>query len=190
MRPLWQKKKSDKEKAKAKKVKELLSNLAAKDEKKQVQAVKSLKIHGNETVIEPLVQALNATTSEKLKAEIIDLLNSIKSTKVPAEIIKCLNNSDYSDTHQVLLASIWASGLDYREYMGDIANVTIQGDFMYAMECITILENLEGRLDEDQIMDALLVFKSYLVEKKEDEEAKIGLIQEIVLMLQSMNDTV
>lgn len=183
-------KKSDKEKAKDKKVKELLSQLTSKDESVQVTAVKSLKVHGNESVIEPLIQVLNVTTSDKLNAEIVDLLNTIKSTKVPPEIVRCLNNQDYKGTHQVLLASIWNSGLDYRQYMGDIANATVQGDFMYAMECLTILENLEGKLDENEIMDALLVFKSYLVENKEDDATKTNLLQEIVILLQQMNDTV
>lgn len=183
-------KKSDKEKAKAKKVKELLLQLSTKDEAEQVKAIKSLKVHGNETAIEPLVQVLSVSKSSKLNDEIIDLLNSIKSTKVPPEIVKCLNNDEYSASHQALLSSIWNSGLDYRQYMGDIANATVKGDFMYAMECLTILENLEGKLDEDEIMDALLVFKSYLVEHKEDEDNKISLLQEIVILLQNMNDTV
>lgn len=182
--------KSEKEKQKDKKVKELLSQLASKDEKAQVKAVKSLKIHGNESVIEPLVQVLTKSSSEALNSEITDLLNSIKSTKVPAEVIRCLNNDAYQSQSQLLLSSIWNSGLDYRPYMGDIARATINGDFMHAMECITIIENFEGKLEEEQIMDALLVFQSYLVDTKEEEDPKSELIKDIVLLLQSLNDTV
>lgn len=181
---------SQKSKGKDKKIKDLLSQLASKDENQQILAVKAMKIDGNETVIRPLVIVLNRTNSQELKKEIVDLLNTIKSTKVPGEIVRCLNNPDFSASHQVLLASIWNSGLDYRDYMGDIANATIQGDFMAAMECLTILENLESALNEDQIMDALLVFKSYLVENRKEDESKNALIQEIVLLLQHMNDTV
>ncbi|MBD3636060.1 MAG: hypothetical protein HUJ25_01865 [Crocinitomicaceae bacterium] len=180
-----------KESQKDKKIQELLLKLASKKENDQIKAVQSLKVHGNESAIKPLVQVLSSTSaSQLLKDEITDLLNTIKSTKVPAEIIKCLNNDDFAAAHQLLLASIWNSGLDYSMYMGDIASATIKGDFMYAMECLTILENIEGQLEEDQIMDALLVFQSYLVENKDEEDNKQQIIKEIVIILQNMNDTV
>lgn len=179
-----------KETQKDKKVKELLLQLASKNELEQIKTVKTLKMDGTEEAIEPLVQVLSLSSSEALKNEIIDLLNTIKSTKVPAEIIKCLNNSDYQNSHQLLLASIWNTGLDYNKYMGEIASATIAGDFMHAMECITILENLEGDLNEDEIMEALLVFKGYLVDTKESEDSKAELIKEMVVTLQIMNDTI
>lgn len=179
-----------KETQKDKKVKELLLGLAAKEVADQVKAVKSLKVHGNETAIEPLVQVLSRTESELLKEEIMDLFNTIKSTKVPEYIIKCLNNDDYANSHQALLASIWNSGLDYRQYLGDIATATIKGDFMHAMECITILENIDGTLGEDEIMDAIIIFKGYLVDVGDTDDPKNNLIREMVVSLQNMNDTV
>lgn len=179
-----------KETAKDKKVKELLLQLGNKDEKVQLQAVKSLKIHGNETAIEPLVFLLSHTQSGAIEAEILDLLNTIKSTAVPKEIIKCLNNDAYVKSSQHLLASIWSSGLDYRPYFADIASATIKGDFMHAMECITILENFDEALTEEQIMDSLLIFKGYLVDAKGEDSSKVELIKEIVLTLQSMNDSI
>lgn len=179
-----------KETAKDKKVKDLLSQLSSSDTSKQLKAVKSLKIHGNESVIEPLVQVLSSDkSSQDLKDEIAELLNTLKSTKAPEQIIACLNKKEYAASHQLLLASIWNSGLDYRDYLGDIATATVNGDFMSAMECITIIENIDGTLTEDQIMDALLVFKSYLVDSRDEDNSKNELIKEIVLTLQNINDS-
>jgi hypothetical protein len=172
------------------KVKSLLLQLASKEVNEQVQAVKSLKVHGNAAVIKPLVEVLCNNSSQSVKDEIIDLLNTIKTTSVPTEIIKCLANDDFANARQHLLASIWNSGLDYRQYLGEIATATIKGDFMHAMECITILENIDGTLDEDQIMDALLVFKTFLVDNKSEDDSKVQLIKEIVVNLQILNDTV
>jgi hypothetical protein len=175
---------------KSKKIKDLVSSLSSADESVQIKAIKSLKVHGNETTIEPLIQLLNRSDSEAVEKEIVDLLNTIKSTAVPSEMAKCLANPDYKSSRQIMMVSIWSSGLDYRPYMGEIANATVQGGLMEAVECITILENLEGELDEDQIMDALLVFKAYLVDTKDSDSSKIDIIREIVMMLQNMNDTV
>jgi HEAT repeat protein len=181
---------SEKESSKDKKVKDLLSQLASKDEAAQLKSIKSLKIHGNESAIEPLVQVLSISSSEKVKNEITELLNTIKSTAVPAEIAKCLGNPSYKNVRQQLLISIWSSGLDYRPYMGEIATATVQGGLMEAIECITILENLEGGLDEEQIMDGLLVFKSYLVDERDGDDSKTEIIKEIVSLLQNMNDSI
>lgn len=181
---------AEKETQKTKKVKELIAGLSSKDEKIQLKSVKSLKVHGNESTIEPLVQLLSSTESEALRKEITDLLNTLKTTKVPPFIIACLANPKYANCRQDLLISIWSTGLNYNEYMGEIATATVDGELMEAIECITILENLEVALDEDQIMDALLIFKSYLVDAKDSNESKNGIIKEIVLMLQDMNDTV
>ncbi|UKN03556.1 HEAT repeat domain-containing protein [Paracrocinitomix mangrovi] len=179
---------AEKDSQKNKKVKELLSLLASKDEQKQLQAIKSLKVHGDETVIEPLVQVLAASSFDSVKYEITELLNTIKSSKVPAQVAKCLENPDYKDVRQILLASIWNSGLDYRPYLGIIATATVEGDFMDAMECITIIENIEEQLEEEHILDAIMVFNAYLVDNNDNDDSKVNLIKEIVVILQQMND--
>ena len=176
--------------AKKKKVNDLISNLSSAEEKVVVKAVKMLKTNGNETAIEPLVATLANTDSEKVKREITDLLNTIKYTAVPAELIRCLNNPAYVSVRQVMMASIWNTGLDYNQYFGEIAQATVDGDLMEAIECITILENLENALNEDELMDGILIFKAYLVDKKGENNPKNDIIMEIVMMLQQMNDTI
>jgi len=181
---------SEEQKKQNKKVSDLLSKLNSKEEKEVLSSVKGLKNHGNETVIEPLVAVFCSTDSEKVKAEITDLLNTIKSTKVPAEVAKCLNNTEYVAARHTLMISIWSTGLDYNAYMSEIAQATVNGELMEAIECITILENLDKGLDEDEIMDALLIFKTYLVETKDENSPKNDIIKDIVILLQQMNDSV
>ena len=179
-----------KETVKDKKVKLLIDDLKSKDETVQLKAVKTLKTHGNELAIEPLVALLSATENGEIQKEIEEIFNTAKSTAVPEEIAKCLEYEAYANVRQKLLISIWSSGLDYRPYMGQIANATVQGGMMEAVECITIIENLEGMLDEDEIMEALLIFKSYLVETKMEDGPKNEIIKEIVISLQQMNDSI
>lgn len=176
--------------AKQIKVNELIRNLSSDEEKVVVKAIKSLKTNGNETSIEPLISLLVKADSDEVKREVRDLLNTIKTTSVPAELIKCLNNSDYAAARQDILISIWSTALDYNQYFGDIAQATVDGDLMEAIECITILENLEEGLNEDELMDGILIFKTYLVDKKAESSPKNDIIMEIVNMLQEMNDTV
>ena len=60
---------------------------------------------------------------------------------------------------------------------------------MEAMECLTILENMEGTLTEEKIMDALLSLKSYLVEHSDDNTPKMGLLREVALLLTEINNS-
>lgn len=179
---------ADQKKEQQKKIKNILVELQKDDTAKQIAAVKSLKIHGDESVIEPLVQVMSKTRSEELSLEIETLLNTIKFTTAPPKVVRCLQNPEFAHVRQKLLSSMWNSGLDYRPYLAEIAEATVSGEFMDAMECITIIENQEGYFEEKPLMDALLVFKTYLVDHKDADDPKTEIIKEIVIQLQQMND--
>lgn len=179
---------SDKESSKKKKLKALLADVKSVDQKKQLEAVKALRIHGDETIIATLLDLYLLTDSEKIKREVEDILNTIKLTAAPAEIVRLLGEKKYSSLRQVLLTSIWNSGLDYRDYLKEIVEATIQGDMMIALECITIVENIEGSLSEEQLFEPIIVLKEYLVANKEEQSPKMDLLKEILVFLQAQND--
>jgi len=172
-----------------KKVAQIILQFSSSEPKDVIKAVKALKMSGNETAIEPLIDLYCTSQNNAVQAEIVDLLNSIKSTKVPAVLIQCLNNDKYSVARQVMLSSIWNSNLDYTSYLLEIVEAAQKGGMMDAMECLTILENMEGTLSEEKIMDALLSMKSYLVEYSDDSTPKMGLLREVTLLLTEINNT-
>ncbi len=172
-----------------KKVTQLLKKLNAKEPKDIINAIKSLKVSGNKTVIEPLIKLYTNTQNNAVKNEITDLFNTLKSTQAPQEVIKCLNNPKYTAAKTMLLSSIWNSNLDYTLYLNDIINAATQGNMMDAMECLTIIENMEGTLDEQKIMDPLINLKSYLVENANNNSQKNQLLKEVAQILTKINDS-
>ena len=174
--------------AEKKKIKTLIADLRPGDEQRQLQAIKGLKVHGDHTVVKPLLDVLLNTDSENVRKEIISVLNTVKLTSVPPVIASALTNANYKPIRQILLSSIWNSGLDYREYLKEIVIAAVQGEMMDALECITIIENTEGEFSEEQLYDAQLVLKEYLVENKDDISPKNNLLFEISQLLQEMND--
>ena len=172
-----------------KKVVELLKKLNSPEPKDIINAIKSLKVSGDKTVIEPLVKLYTTTQNNAIKNEISDLLNSLKSTQAPQEVIKCLNNKKYDTAKTMLLSSIWNSNLDYTLYLDDIVKAATQGTMMDAMECLTIIENMEGTLDEQKIMDPLINLKSYLVENMSNDYQKNKLLKEVAQILTEINDS-
>ncbi len=171
-----------------KKIKDQLLELASKDLKRQINAVRSLKVCGNETVIDPLLRVLVNHPAPELEAEIMDLLNTPKSSKVPAEIAKALTSSHFIDIRLQLLTSIWNSGLDYRPYLTEIVTAGVEGDMMHALECITIIENIEDELSEDQLFEPILVLTNYIASHPSEKGPKMDLIREMTQELQNRNN--
>lgn len=178
-----------KESTEDKKVKELLKELNSTSTENQIKAVKGLKQHGNETVILPLLDLLIATNSEQLQEEIVDLLNTIKSTKVPAIIAPSLVHPKYITLRHTLLTTIWNSGLDYRPYLREIVTVGVEGEMMEALECITIIENLEGELTEAELFEPLIVLSEYINQNRDEKGPKMDMIKEITQLLQDRNNS-
>ncbi|NOQ71565.1 MAG: hypothetical protein GQ574_06165 [Crocinitomix sp.] len=176
-----------KETVKQKKTKELLSDLLNGDNKEQVKAVQGLKVHGNETIIESLLVVLANNPSDTVYSEIVDLLNTPKSSKVPAEIAKALVDKRFVDIRHTLLTTIWNSGLDYRPYLAEIVTAGTEGEMMDALECITIIENIEGEMTEDQLFEPLIVLTEYLG-STQDDGPKLELIREVTATLQNINN--
>jgi hypothetical protein len=179
---------SKKETSANKKLVALIADLKNRDSKKQMTALKALRLHGNETVIESMLDLYLSTESEEIREEIADILNTAKAAAVPAEIARIMGIPKYESLHQMLLISIWSSGLDYRDYLRNIIEAGINGKMMEALECITIVENIEGEISEDQLLDTILILKEYLVANKNEQSPKMDMMKEILVFLQAQND--
>ena len=179
---------SDKKKLN-KKVAQIILQLSSPETKDIIKAIKALKMNGDESAIEPLVDLYCKTKNNVIHNEITDLLNSVKSTKVPSILINCLDNPTYSIARQIILSSIWNSNLDYTPFLLQIVEAAQKGEMMDAMECLTIIENMEGTLSEEKIMDAEISMKAYLVENMTDNSPKNDLLKEVTLLLSEINNS-
>ena len=100
------------------------------------------------------------------------------------EIIKDENNKPFQD---LILNSLWNSSIDYSAYFSDFVEISCKGQYITALECLTILENLKGPFTEGQILDAQLHLKNYVeLENKKDEKAP--LISEIAVFIKNINE--
>ncbi len=172
-----------------KKVVELIKQLESEEAKQVIKAINGLKVHGNETAIEPLIKLHTNTKNNAVKAEIETLLNSIKSTKAVEEVINCLTDDEYKNSHQAILSSIWNSNLDYSLYLDEIVAAAIEGDMMHAMECLTIFENLEGEMTEEKILNPLLSLNQFLNDNSGSDDPKYTLLLEVAQILQNINNS-
>ena len=110
-----------------------------------------------------------------------DFLNDIKYHSVRPEVVAEILKPWKAATIAMLVASCWQSGLDYSEYMAEMAKIFLEGDYASAVECMTVMEDSvknSSRGKKDEIIR--IIEESPLSFTNE----KISLTQELKSMLE------
>lgn len=107
-------------------------------------------------VIGLLADYYDNNKDHQVARSIENFLNDIKDTSLQPEIINEIKKDRKPATRSMLVSSCWQSGLDYAEYMTDIATVFVNSDYMVALECITLIEesSITARM-KDQILSII-----------------------------------
>lgn len=172
----------------SKKLQTILDDLNSSDEKKVLKAIKSLESNGNANVIKPLADLLLKSDSEKVKSAIIELLSSLKDSTIVVEMVEVISDENYLSVRQDLLATIWNMKVDFSDYIDEFVEIATKGDFMEALDCLTIIENLEGPFMEENILECQLHLKNYLEEPGAKEEKKAEILSEIAIKIREFNE--
>lgn len=174
---------SSSDKERKAKMNALITDLKSGEEKKILKALKGLQVNGDDEAILPILEVWNDGVSEKAEAEIITFLSDIKSTTSVDPIMDVLLDNNFKDIHHALLTTIWNSKVDYSPYLVDFVTLATQYDFMITLECLTIIENLDGPFEEHHFLDAEIILREFaekVQHKKEDfDERKVKLVTEI-----------
>ena len=179
---------TDKPNKQQQKVNLIIADLQSNDPKKVKKAIKSLEVHGNATVIKPLFHALKeGALPEKDQAKILELICSIKDTSVIPEIMDVLDDEELLDVRPLVLTSIWNMKVDFSGYIDDFVFIATKGTFMEALDCLTIIENMDGPYMEENILESQLHLKTYLEEGDKSDAQKAEILSEIAVILKKIN---
>lgn len=176
-----------KETKKKQKLNKILADLNSQEEKKVSKAIKSLEAHGDSSVIVPLADCLMQDISEKNKSEIIELLSSLKDTSARAELMDIVDNEKYLSIRQSILTAIWNTKIDFSGYVDEFVFIAIHGSFLEAIDCLTIIENLEGPFMEEDLLESESHLKNYMSSDVPKDEQRAFILSEIALKLKDFN---
>ncbi len=164
-----------------KKLRELDIILAKDNDLLVVQAVKALRDEEPfEGALALLVALFDKTDNRLVQKTIEEFFNDIKDKSVRPEIITEIRKPWKANTISMLVASCWQSGLDYSEYLNDIANIFLKGDYPTSIECMTVIEESVSHCSRNN-KDAVIrrIEESPLAGLKE----KSSLTRELILIL-------
>ncbi|NRA13064.1 MAG: hypothetical protein HRT57_14025 [Crocinitomicaceae bacterium] len=176
------------DKTKEYKIKKILEDLNSTDTKKVTKAIKSLEAHGDVSFIKPLAEKLLSGTSKKNTTEIVVLLSSLKDTSVCADIMDVIEDKRFLSIRQTMLSSIWNTKVDFSDYIDEFVFIATTGSFMETLDCLTIIENLEGPFMEENILESQLHLKNYMESNPPRDEQKAQLLSEIAIAIKDFNE--
>ena len=169
------------------KIKQLIDELTSGNQAKISASIKALQANGDVTILEPMVGILLSDISTKIKGEVLEFLSSLKDTSAVDEIMRILKDSNYLKVRQQLLSTIWNSPLNYSYYLPEFVEIAVEGDFMEALECLTIIENLEGPFEERHVLESQLHLQEYAKDTEAKDPKKAQIISEIVILIKDFD---
>lgn len=95
-----------------------------------------------------LVDLYDRTNDLRIKGLVRNFLNDLKEPAARVEIIEEIQKNYKPDTTSMLVCSCWQSGLDYSGYASDFSTAFINGDYLIALECFTVIEESAHQLNQ------------------------------------------
>lgn len=169
------------------KIKQLLEDLKTGNELKITAALKALQINGDASILSSLADLLMTDLSGKNKQETLGFLSSLNDSSGIDGMIELIKEPKYLPIRQELLSTIWNNKLDYSYYLPEFVEIAADGNFMEALECLTIIENLEGPFEERHILESQLHLKDYLEDTSPKDPQKSQIMSEIALILKDFD---
>jgi hypothetical protein len=124
-----------------------------------------------------LTAFFDKTDDFSIRKNITVFMNDLKDQSVCKEVINEIRKQWKPDTISMLVSSCWQSGLNYSEYSIDLAKVFLKGDYITAIECLTVIEESVRELSKatrEEIMKMLEV--SHISQINEKKELTLELI--------------
>lgn len=151
-------------------VQTILADLESKDTKVILDALKRIKSKGDASVIPAMIAVYGSNENDEVKDEIKKLLSQLKIKEGVLPLVEGLLDGD-DEVNEMILFSLWNANLNPINYMAEIVEASCRGNYMVALEGLTVIENLEGPFNEEVLNDVKLVLSDYF--QNEDEKADL-----------------
>ena len=166
---------------------QLLNEIDPKNHSKLKTTLDALSISGTKEILPPVVKLMNVNEADAPENKlIVEFLSSIKDENAIEEFISMLENEDFKPYQSLLLSAMWNSTLDFSWYIDVIVKTAVEGSLVDALDCLTIIENMEGPFIESKILEAKLILIDYLEKKLEIDSQKQTFLQSIALKLKTI----
>lgn len=115
-----------------------------------------------------LTEAVEALAEGKLSIEERDeLLNKVKASNPEKTLLKAVSSVKDKAKKARLISIYWEIGLDCTSDFLFFVKQACEGDYMIAMECLTVIETIENEVASDQLKAAQQLLSETINENPE-----------------------
>ncbi len=169
--------------------KQLIEDLNSKDEDTVLAAISRCKSLGDAEMIPQLLDIYIAADSESpVGIEMQEMLYTMKDKRVIEPLVEALDEKRFIPHRAKIIPILWNAGFEPKDHLSTFVRIALEGNFMEALECLTLIENLEDPLPEEELMDALIQLKDYFSDKNHEQEDKYDLIRTIATIVKYTDD--
>lgn len=179
---------SKKEETRKLKVNALVEDLKSGDNAKFDTAIEDLKIVGDTSVLNIFTEIYSQCTVEQ-QHKLIDFMADIREEDAQDVLIDIILELKDEPTRIAFLSAVWNNSMDFSEYLLEFAKIAVSGSLLEAIECHTIIDNLEGPFEEYVVLDAKMLVKDKLQTVKDDVQ-KVLILSDILLKIEEFDQNI
>lgn len=153
-------------------IKAAFEKLSSEDPDQVQEAIDFFAASGQIGDMEMLFALYCSASEPSTRGKLFHLLASIGIKGASAKWIEILKRLVNPQHQQMLLNLLWNSKLDFGSELSYFVQLAAGGDYLMAMECLTILENLEGPFDEAHILESQIIVSKALQEAGLDSQKR------------------
>jgi len=167
--------------------KEFIDGLENKDAAIVFKTLEKIENKGNADLIAPIIHAGIKWQERKIQDVIQRILFGIKISAAHPIMLEELKNMEANPFRKVLISAIWEAEINSLDDLDTFVRIAIEGDLYEAIECLTVIEEAVGALNEEKIMESLLLLKEYYSDPANKENDKNPFIQNIMDKVSDLN---
>lgn len=126
---------------------DIIANLRSGNPEIVIQSIEELKEKGTAGHFTVLMNLLHETSHSEIKKKIISLFAELKSTDTVPLLMSSIQNKEYSEERKDLVSCCWQNGMNYSSYLPVFVDLVINEEFPTALEALTVIENMYGKID-------------------------------------------
>jgi len=170
------------------KLTQLLLDLKAESDLKITGAINELSTFGDISIIPELIAILKNNTNHFRQKQVSKFLSDIHLPEASEIFMQQIRKEENTDILKLILPILWESKLDFSSYLADFVEISISGDYLIALDCLTIIENLIGPFSESQLLEAQLHLKEFIEKNDVVDQRKSQILSEIALFIKDQNE--
>lgn len=166
-----------------KKLDEIKAALFSNDTATVVQALNHLDEYPYAELVEPLLVVYAQKPAPTVAARLQEILSTLKVSGLEEIFMKALRAPEFRHCRKDFLHFMWSSNIQPDEGWVTIAELAAEGNYEECLEILSLLDNTEHELLEEEMLEAVSLLKIAINDRPNDEAVPVR-----KLVLQSFND--